>query len=372
MSSTVVGKLSPTATLLVPPRAPAAVSLLAAFTDSDGTGQSILGCQIDGNTGRLKVDALITPSGTPLVVTGDKTPADAYANPTDHVGTWSLLGAFDRAANRWARVDSTNLTSVSPITLANGGTALRTAAVLYGQFGAADYRQVSVTSTGFVNCFLGASQALADNVNAVGQPVPWVWTMNAHRNQGGNMYLSRGGYSSAIGGADIPGILNAFATLAYNSSPPAVVSSQAVAAQSDSRGTLLVQLAKPDNTARDTPTRASAVGAVAASLKASAGNLLSVTAHLAEKGEIAVWLLLLDQTTAPVNGQVPVWSEFVPPITGDEGPSSFYEPTRLGREIFSEQGLRFATGIAACFSTTPNVVTLIGATANAVFNATYV
>src|SRR5690606_15068114 len=105
------------------------------------------GCQIDGSTGRLKVDALVTPSGTPLVVTGDKTPTDAYANPTDHVGTWSLLGGFDgvawrrlrtvggsdnianpaalevqsflnaynRAGNSWGRIDRDDLTSVAAI-----------------------------------------------------------------------------------------------------------------------------------------------------------------------------------------------------------------------------------------------------------------
>lgn len=267
-------------------------------------------------------------------------------------------------------VDSINLTSSAGIPLASGGVGMRTGAFQIGLDQGLNWRPLLCNTVGWQIVQPQGTAGVTDNVGLTGSAN--LTAILQHRNQGGAHYLTRGGYSSAIGAADIPAILNAFATLAYNSSPPAVVSSQAVAAQSDSRGTLLVQIAKPDGTSRDTPTRASAVGAVAAALKASAGNLLSLTAHLAEKGEIAVWLLLLDQTTAPVNGQVPVWSEFVPPITGDEGPSSFYEPTRLGREIFSEQGLRFATGIAACFSTTPNVVTLIGATANAVFNATYV
>lgn len=358
--SSIIG--NPSQLLLTPPNLSAVGSVLLGIVE--GSPNSMLGVRVDAG-GRLLVS---TTGGS-----GDVALSDAINPPAAVLGTGSFTLAFDRAATRWARVDRDDLTSSAAIPVASMGSALKVSAATKGyNYATNQYRIIGVDSNGSQYVIPTSTFVLADNANLMGGVFAVSDSIALHRNQGGNFYATRGGYNSAIGAADIPGILNSIATLAYNSSPPAVVSSQAVAAQSDSRGTLLVQLAKPDGTSRDTPTRASAVGAVAASLKASAGNLLSLTAHLAEKGEIAVWLLLLDQTTAPVNGQAPVWSEFVPPITGDEGPSSFYEPTRLGREIFSEQGLRFSTGIAACFSTTPNVVTLIGATANAAFNATYV
>ena len=58
----------------------------------------------------LDVDVTRMPA-----VVGNKTPSDAYANPTDHVGTWSLSGVFD--GTNWRRwllsIHGDNLTTAT-------------------------------------------------------------------------------------------------------------------------------------------------------------------------------------------------------------------------------------------------------------------
>jgi hypothetical protein len=325
--------------------------------------------------GRLRVDT--GGGGGATIVEGDVTLSDATANPTDAIPAGAFVLAFDRAAGNWERVDRFNLTAgIVGTGFASSGAALKTAAHLVGCDSAgSQWIPVRANGSGWLYVYPQGAYTIGDGRAVLGQGegISTTWAFLGHRSQANNAWnASRGGYSSAIGAADIASILNAISTLAYNSSAPAVVSSQAVAAQSDSRGSHLVQIAKPDNTARDTPSVSFNAGSRTVSAKAAAGNLLSVSAGLAEKGEVAVYLLFVDRAVAPADGDVPVWAEFMPPITGDEGASSFYEPVRIGRETFSQQGIRFSNGIGICFSSTPNVVTLIPATANCVIAATYV
>lgn len=81
-------------------------------------------------------------------------------------------------------------------------------------------------------------------------------------------------------------------------------------------------------------------------IKSAAGRVLSV--YCENENTAKRYLLLLNQTTTPVNGQVPVRAYGIPPNGA----------IVLDVVYFGVNGLSFATGIAWAFSSTKNTVTL--------------
>lgn len=161
-------------------------------------------------------------------------------------------------------------------------------------------------------------------------------------------------------------------SLVYNAIAPALSAGVPHAAQGNIRGAQLVSLGRPANDGRDVADFYLATADDEAVIKASPGNLLSLNVSLQTEGEIAVWFLLLNQTTEPVDTEVPLQSyPFVPQAEGAGG-TSFYLPIVLGRSYYGDAGMRFSTGIAWCFSTTPGVVTKTGPVASLTVNASYI
>ncbi len=120
-----------------------AAHLLAYNSTEDLPWQPLI---VDPATGALVVTS--SGGGPATVVEGDQTPSDAYANPTDAIASWSLLGGYDRAAGTWERVDTGDLSVLAPGTLAAGGNALRVQAYLVGYDNSLTYRRLLTNVNG--------------------------------------------------------------------------------------------------------------------------------------------------------------------------------------------------------------------------------
>ena len=70
------------------------------------------------------------------------------------------------------------------------------------------------------------------------------------------------------------------------------------------------------------------------------------------------YLVLLNQTTVPVNGETPV-AAFLIDVLNTTGPAQI----ELSRSTLGDTGVRFSVGIAWAISSTPDVVALDGGVA---------
>lgn len=114
----------------------------------------------------------------------------------------------------------------------------------------------------------------------------------------------------------------------------------------DSTNTLLPTSGKKLAVATYSPTLFQNLGAdVTKNVKASAGNVFSIICYNANAA--ARYLQLHNTATTPASSAVPILSFLVPP-SGQIG---------IGSDIFTNEGINFATGIAFAFSTARNIYT---------------
>lgn len=114
----------------------------------------------------------------------------------------------------------------------------------------------------------------------------------------------------------------------------------------DSTNVLLPTAGKKLAVATYSPTLFQNLGAdVTKNVKASAGNVFSIICYNANAA--ARYLQLHNTATTPASSAVPILSFLVPP-SGQIG---------IGSDIFTNEGINFATGIAFAFSTARNIYT---------------
>ncbi|MBK6520315.1 MAG: hypothetical protein IPM79_16040 [Polyangiaceae bacterium] len=286
------------------------------------------------------------------------TPSDALANPADALASAAYTLGWDGSA--WKRARIQPVSSVASISNASApaGLAAATFGFVYDSAGS-QWLRVRADANGQQLVVPQGSVSLSDNVALSGTPA-LAWSVLSHRNQAGNWYLSRGGYTGVIAAAAAPAVLNVLGSAAFNSSAPSPASGDAVALQANGRGSLVVAAGRPANDARDTPTLAAFNGVDKGVIKASAGNLLSLEISSRHTG--AVWLHIVDKATNPANGDAPLWRTTV-------AANAVFQ---LNRSMLSEAGIRLSNGIAWAISTTRATVTLVGGTPDVAVNATYV
>lgn len=204
------------------------------------------------------------------------------------------------------------------------------------------------------------SEKLADGVDFLGQGIAPSWSLTAHRTADAGWYLSRGGYLSTISAANGLGLLNTIGTGAHSSTAPSPTNGGAAALQVDGRASLVIALGRPANDARDTPDVKTFRGVSTGFIKNGAGNLLSI--EVSNGTGAAIWLHIFDQGTAPTGGQSGFWCAYIP----------VRDRYALGRDMLSQSGIRFTSGIAWAVSSTRSAVTLLAGMPDVEVNATYV
>ncbi|NUP10936.1 MAG: hypothetical protein HOW73_33235, partial [Polyangiaceae bacterium] len=149
------------------------------------------------------------------------TPAgDTVANPSNCVNAAGFIHGWDGSV--WKRARMQTVSSVSAISNATAPAGVATAAFPYAYDAAGNqWLRTRCDGNGVLYTSQLGGNALADNLNFSGNLVPNSWALQAHRNQAGNWYLSRGGYNGVIAAAAVPAIANSIAAGAHNTTPPA-------------------------------------------------------------------------------------------------------------------------------------------------------
>lgn len=141
----------------------------------------------------------------------------------------------------------------------------------------------------------------------------------------------------------------------------------------DDRGSLLVAVARASNSSRDCAPFFYVSGERSTVISSGPGPITGLSVSIGEQGELALYVCIVDKSTAPVDTDPVVMAFAMFPINGDDGigGSTYYFPVHIGREFFSDAGINLeGDGIGVCISTTSDVVTLIPATANVTIAAT--
>ncbi len=323
-----------------PPNLDAVASVMAGYTPpGEASPSELRGVRVTAE-GHIIVELAGGGGGAAGVVVGNKTPSDAFANPTDAIGSFALLGGWDRFAGTWSRVDC-----FQPI-----GTDYR--ALVIAGIGSGLYRYMA-NASGTVTFLPGGDI-----------PVE-VMTFPLVRVRGENDFVPpRAGYVGAlpVGDSTVNAIPNMLAGGGFNSAAPTITNGDAAVLQVDNQANLLTQHGRPAASNRATPDHYFSASVARDVVKNTAGNVVRFDVSSAE-ATAQLWLLLLDQTTTPANGNVPVYARSLLSIAE--------APGNVQVADFGPAGRYFANGIAYAISTTQNVVTLPGGFSGAV-NVTYV
>lgn len=116
----------------------------------------------------------------------------------------------------------------------------------------------------------------------------------------------------------------------------------------------ILHMARASNTDNDPLRKSSttAVGTAGVSVKGTPGRIYEVCAVSAD-ATIGAWLQIFDKATAAVNNDVPIYRQWIPGTTDAVGDATI-------RPAFP-WGLYCSLGISIAFSSTPALLTLVGA-----------
>lgn len=291
-----------------------------------GYSGSIPAADLDGITNSIATGVFYTDAGTPPV-------------PTSGQGA-----AFQLA----------DLTSLIAVTAANAGIGLRTQSHPVVTDGA-NYYPLRGTSAGALNMSCGNPFTVNANTSVALAPGLYPSLVNLPYASVRGTVVGQwcaSGFSGAISVAQIDCVQNALGAAGFNASAPAPVDGGAAALQCDAGANLLVMQGRPQAGARAAPGQYSHTGVTQEVIKASLGNILSITATSAEATQ-QLFLQLHNKGSAPVNGDTAEFEWWL---------GSLAEPgsnvITIGRDFFSQAGCQFLLGIAWAVSTTLGTLTL--------------